>query len=157
MATPGYTVTTGTAAIALAAATAKTLIDLLAAANDYPTVVEFGVSFDGVTPSAVPVLVELCHSTEGAAGTSTGGTIRQVRGPRATANITAGVNYTVEPTTLTVLKHWLVPPTSGMVMQFPLGREPEGIVTAATAGKGLCLRVTAPAIVNVRAYIEYEE
>lgn len=114
--------------------------------------------FDGVTASAVPVTVELCSSTQGAAGTSTAFTPLQCRGwPPAAAVSTAGVNYTAEPTTLVVVKHWYVSPTSGMLVQMPLGREVAGLITAATGGKGWALRLTAPAAVNYKCYYEIEE
>jgi hypothetical protein len=67
---------------------------------------------------------------------------------------TAAQNYSAEPTVLSAWKRWLVPVFNGLlVIQFPLGREPEQIVTA----DGLGLRVTAPAVVNVSGYIEFEE
>ena len=154
----GYTINTA-GATALAAATAKTLLNVIAGANDSPYIVEFGVSFDGVTASAVPVAVELVMSTQATAGTTTAQTPQQIRGwPTQTGNCTAAVNYTIEPTVLTVIKTWLVTPNGGvLVVQFPLGREPQGVVAASTIGKGLGIRCTAPAIVNVRAYLEYEE
>jgi hypothetical protein len=68
---------------------------------------------------------------------------------------TAGVNYTVEPTVLTATRQWLVTPNAGLyTIQFPLGREPEA---DATTIKGLAVRVTAPAVVNVRGYVEFEQ
>lgn len=150
-----YTVVAGAA---LVAATAKTALNVIAGANDGPVITELSVTFDGVSASAVPVLVELCSSTQGAAGTSTAFTPLQIRGGDVrTASCTAGVNYTAEPTTLVVLKHWYVPPTSGLIIQHPLGREVEGLVTAATARKGLVLRLTAPAAVNYKVFVEYEE
>ncbi len=151
----GYTIVAGAA---LVAATAKTAVNLITGAGSPGVITELGVSFDGVSSSAVPVLVELCSSTQGAAGTSTALTPLQVRGFPPSASVsTAGVNYTVEPTTLVVTRHWYVSPTSGMILQFPLGREVEGLITAATAGKGWALRLTAPAIVNYKAYYEFEE
>jgi hypothetical protein len=131
MSVPGYVIETA-GSIALAAATAKTILNVINGTNTITRLCEFGVSFDGVTPTAVPVVVELCYST-------------QALGSR---------NYTAEPTALTVWKRWLVPAFNGsMVLPFPLGREPEQIVTA----DGLALRCTAPAIVNVQAYLEFEE
>ena len=44
-------------------------------------------------------------------------------------------------------------PQTGMVIQFPLGREPEQTVTA----DALCIRCTAPATVNAAGYLEFEE
>jgi len=155
MAAAGYVVSSGTSAIALAAATAKTIVNVIPSAGRTATVTELSVSFDGVTASAVPVLVELCQSTQATAGTSTAGTLTQVRGRATTVGATAGVNYTVEPTVLTATRQWLVTPNGGLwTIQFPLGREPEA---DATTVKGLALRVTAPAIVNVRGYVEFEQ
>jgi len=150
----GYTVKAG-AAIALTAATAKTVLNVINAANSLIKLVELSLSFDGVTSSAVPALVELCSSTQATAGTAgSSPTPTQIRGPVRTVQATAGVNYSAEPTVLTPLKEWLVPVFMGsLTVQFPLGREPEQITTA----DGLCLRITAPAAVNVRCYIEFEE
>lgn len=153
--TSGYSVVTG--AIALAAATAKSALGVIAAATGGITLVEFGVSFDGTSAAAVPVLVELCATSAATAGTGTAFTPVLLRGdPADVAQATAAVNYTAEPTVLAVLKQWLVSPTSGLLVQAPLGRE---IVAgaSATARKGLVLRLTAPAAVNARCYAEFEE
>lgn len=149
----GYTVESN-GNIALSAATAKTILNVIAASNSLVRITEMSVSFDGATATATPVTVELCKSTQGAAGTSTSHTIAQVRGPTRTVQATAARNYTAEPTTLTVLKRWLVPAFNGLlVIQFPLGREPEQV----TSANGLCLRCTAPATVNAQGYLEFEE
>lgn len=146
---------------ALSAATAATLVLALAAAANQPSVVEVGVSFDGVTASAVPVLVELVSGTAGGAGTPRAALAagKQTRGwPAQTSQTTAGDNYTAEPTTQLVNRKWFVTPNGGLfVVQFPLGREPTGIVTAATDAKTWSIRATAPATVNAHAYIEWEE
>jgi hypothetical protein len=120
-----------------------------------PSITEIGISFDGVTASAVPVLVELVSGTGGTAGTSTAQTPKQLRGWPAQVSISSGTQtYTVEPGTQLVNRKWLVSPN---VIQFPLGREPSGIVTAATDAKTWSIRATAPSIVNAHAYIEFEE
>jgi hypothetical protein len=155
MATPGYVIET-TGDIALTAATAKTILNVVNGTNALIRLVEFSVSFDGVTATAEPVVVELCGSTQATAGAPTGGTITltQIRGPVRTAQSTGRRNYTAEPTVLTVWKRWLVSAFGGLlVLQFPLGREPEMITTVA----GMCLRCTAPAAVNAQAYLEVEE
>lgn len=148
----GYVAET-TGDIALTAATAKTILNVINAANSLIRLTEMAVSFDGVSSTAEPVTVELCSSTQATAGTSTSHTIVQVRGPTRTVQATAARNYTAEPTALTVIKRWLVHPQTGLFVQFPLGREPEQVTTAA----GLCIRCTAPAGVNAQAYIEFEE
>lgn len=157
MAAQAYTVVTPSCA--LSAATAKSIMSVIAGAADAATLVEFSVSFDGVTASAVPVLVELCQSTQATAGTTTAFTPLQIRGwPGGAATCTAGVNYSAEPTVLTVVKQWWLTPNGGvLVIQQPLGREPQTIVAASTIGKALIVRCTAPATVNVRGYLEYEE
>ena len=139
--------------VALTAATAKTILNVINAANGLIRITEMAVSFDGVSSTAEPVTVELCSSTQATAGTSTSHTIVQTRGPTRTVQATAARNYTAEPTTLTVIKRWLVHPQTGLFVQFPLGREPEQVTTA----DGLCIRCTAPATVNVQAYMEFEE
>ena len=93
MSVAGYVVNNASAT-ALTAATAKTIVNVIPSANRIATIVEFGVSFDGVTASAVPVLVELVSSSQGTSGTSTAGTINQIRGRLNTVGATAGVNYT---------------------------------------------------------------
>lgn len=154
----GFTFTTGTAAVALSAATAKTIMNLIAGANHQAVITEFSVSFDGVTASAVPVLVELCQSTQAGAGTpGSSPTPALIRGLGA-CDATAGVAYSAEPTVLTVIKQWLVTPNGGLlVIQGPLGRETVTNLSGSSTVKALAIRCTAPATVNVRGYLEFEE
>lgn len=155
-------VTGGTAtggAVALTAATAKTVVMLIASTANQPSWVEVAISFDGVTATAVPALVEWVSSTQGTAGTTTSFTAKQIRGwPAQSAQTTAAYNYTAEPTTLEAFKKRLVTPNGGLiVLQSPLGREPTGLVTAATQFKGMGVRITAPATVNCHVDAEFEE
>lgn len=155
MSVPGYVIET-TGDVALSAATAKTILNYIGGANTAFRLVEFSVSFDGVAATAEPVTVELCASTQATAGTPTGGTFAptQIRGPTRTPQGLGGRNYSAEPTVVTVWKRWLVPAFNGLlVVQFPLGREPEQIVSA----DGMLLRCTAPAALNCQGYLEVEE
>jgi len=159
-----YTVSTGTSAIALSAATAKTVAYINAAAANQPSIVEFSVSFDGVTASAVPALIEIVYGTKASNSTpgtgSTSFTPLQVRGwPAQTSAQTAANNCSSEPTVLTAVKQWLLTPNGGLlVIQSPLGREPTAVASGTSlSGNQVGLRVTAPAVVNTRGYIEYEE
>lgn len=147
-----YTVETN-GDIALTAATAKTILSYINAANGVARLTELYVGFDGVSATAEPVTVELCYSTEAGAGTATSHTMAQTGGPTRTAQGTAKRNFTAEPTALTVWKRWLVHPQAGMVLQFPLGREPELIVSS----DAIVIRCTAPANVNCQGYMEIEE
>lgn len=148
----GYTVESN-GDIALTAATAKTILSVINAANSLIRVTAFAVSFDGISSVGEPVTVELCSSTEAGAGTATSHTIAQVRGAPRTVQATAKRNFTAEPSVLTVLMRWLVHPQTGLAVQFPLGREPEQTVTV----RALVLRCTAPATVNAQGFMEWEE
>lgn len=159
----GYSVMTGgtatAGAMALAAATAKTAVAVIAGSTTAPALSELSISFDGVTASAVPVLVELCESTQAGAGTTTAQTPIQTRGWPPSASVSsAAQTYTAEPTVLTVARKWLLSPNGGlMVVQFPMGKEPTGLITASAAGKAWAVRLTAPAIVNVHVTVEFDE
>jgi hypothetical protein len=52
-----------------ATAGAKTILNVIAGANQPVSIFEWGISFDGVTATAVPATVELCQSTQAGAGT----------------------------------------------------------------------------------------
>jgi hypothetical protein len=147
-----YTVTSA-GDIALSAATAKTVLSVINSANGIVRLVEISACFDGTSPTAEPVTVELCNSTEATAGTATTHTIQQSSGPARPALATAKRNFTAEPTALTVLKRWLVHPQSGLLVQFPLGREPMQTTTA----DALVLRCTAPAAVSFQGHMEWKE
>jgi hypothetical protein len=153
----GFAVKTGTTATALVGATAKTIWNLIAATTKSALLVEMSVGFDGVTASAVPVLVELCLSTQATAGTPGSSPTPQVLRGRGTAVCTSGVDYSAEPTALTPFKHWLVTPNGGLLtMQYPLGRESQFDLSSGT-NKAQALRCNAPANVNCRGYAEFEE
>lgn len=141
--------------VALTATTAKTVLNVISPTGKVAVVVAFQVNFDGVTASAEPVLIELCRSTQATAGTSSAVTLRRKRGAAsATVTATAAKNYTAEPTVLTLIEDWAVDPYKGLfAIQYPLGREAESSIPA----EGMCLRLTAPATVNCRASLEFEE
>lgn len=156
---PGNAYTIVSPAFALST-TAKTAINLISGSANQPSIVEYGISCDGTTGN---LLIELCQSTQATTGTvGSSPTPAQIRGwPAQTSQNTAGISYTAEPTVLTTsgVKRWRIPlPGGPFVLQAPLGRETSGIVTAATAGKGLCLRLTASTgTPNGDSYVEYEE
>lgn len=142
--------------VALVAATAKTVLAVVAAANAPVRMVEASVSFDGVDATKVPVLVEFVQITMATAGTSSAATVKQIRGATRTTQATGARAFTAEPTVVTALKPRLLTPNGGLIIvQFPLGREPESVISASTEAIGL--RLTAPFAVNVRADIEFEE
>lgn len=151
----GYSCTTE-GAVALAAATAKSILAVICPAQFGADLKKVRVGFDGVTASAVPVLVELCYNTQATnsvAGTAnTAVTVNQGYGRTVTAGFTAAKTWTSEPTALTVIDSWLLSPNGGLVLyDFPLGDTPDTAVS-----NGFVLRCTAPAIVNVRGALWFE-
>lgn len=154
MAKAGYATSTE-GAVALSAATAKSVLGIQAPSSFGCDLKKIRVAFDGVTASAVPVLVELCYSTyaTNAPGVnSTGTTIDQVYGRAITAGFVGGRNWTTEPTALTVIDEWLLTPAGGLVIyDWPLGDTPD-----TNTGHGFVLRLNAPAAVNVRSSFWFE-
>ena len=148
-----YTVQTAVAQ-ALAAATAETLLLITAPTGLVYRLAEWSVGFDGVTAANVPVLVELVSSDGTTGGTATTQASQQIEGATRAALATAERAFTAEPTVLAVLKPYLVDPNKGIIIvQNPLIREFQRNSTPRILG----LRVTAPDIVNVRGYMEWEE
>lgn len=155
MSKAGYSVQTG-AAVALVAATAKTALFVAAPAQFGVDLKKFSIGFDGVTASAIPVFweVNLCTGASNfTAGTgNTSATVDQIYGRSITAGFTAGYNCSAEPTVQTNVKANLLTPNGGLlVYDFPLGDTPDSAVSG-----GFCIRLTAPAAVNVRCELFFE-
>lgn len=149
MAKAGYTAEVG-AAVALVAATAKTVLSVIAPAQFGVDLIKYRIGFDGVTASAIPVVVELVTWTTD--GTGTGGTVVQVYGRSITAGFTTKYNYSVEPTTPTLIDRFTLTPNGGaLIYDFPLGTSPDTAVSNLIG-----IRCTAPAAVNVNATAWFE-
>lgn len=152
-----FTAPTGPADVALST-TAKTVLAVTAGTANQPSITELDLWCDGTTGFLV---VEVGLVTAATAGTATSLTPQQVRGwPAQASAATAAFNYTVEPTVYsTILRHWKIPlPMMPWIVQFPLGREPTGIITASTAGKMIAVRMTVTTgTPNAGALLEYEE
>lgn len=133
------------AAIALVAATSKITVYTKVGAQLAAAFNRWWVNFDGVTPSALDVLVEVMRATSDA----TGGTSRTPTSLGSLAEADTSYETCVEAPSGgaaagDVLFSYLVPPTSGYVELQALGDE-------IRAGKGerVMIRCTAPAAVNV--------
>ncbi len=135
---------------ALAAATAETVLQLVAAANHRVKVKEWGVFFDGVSVTAEPVLVEIVRQST--AGTSSALTPVKVDDSLPeTLQTTARDKVTVEPTTGDVLDAVQVHPQQGW-------KEVDSdYIYIVGGGDRLGIRVTAPAAVNCKASMKFEE
>lgn len=147
-----YSLTTN-GSITLATATPKTIMSLVNWANGTFRIVEMGISFKGTVATAEPVVVELMQSSETGAGSSTAHTTARIAGAERSPQVTAKYNFTSEPTDLTDIARWLVHPQAGIVIQWPLGREPECLTTQ----DALIIRCTAPSSVGVEGYLWWEE
>lgn len=150
----GYSIQTG-GAVALSAATAKTILGVQAGASFGIEWQYFSIGFDGVTASAVPVLIEAAYCTfaTNAPGTnSTTITPVQDYGRVIAHGCAAAKTWTTEPTAISVIDEFLLTPNGGLVKwQWPLGQCPDSAVS-----QGFCIRCTAPATVNVRASCNFE-
>lgn len=146
-----YALTT-TAAAALSAGVAKTILAVRGGAAFGLRLRKWAIGFDGVTASAVPVLVDLCYWSGAGAGTSTAATPVQTGGRVIAHGVGgSGQNFTVEPTALTVIKQVLLTPNGGLLVEeFGLDSEPDSDVLT-----GFAIRCNAPAAVNARATLEW--
>lgn len=139
------------AAVALVAATVKTVLQLNAPAQQRLKIQRVGIFFDGASTTAVPVLVRLIIATT--AGTNTALTLNKlVSSDSETIQTTAGENASAEPTKTTLLDQWLIHPQQGIDLTYAFGQE-----KIIVGGGRVALDVTAPANVNCRAKIDFEE
>jgi hypothetical protein len=141
-----------TAEVALSAATARTVVQLVAPSNHRLRILRLGFFFDGVSVTAEPVQVRLLRQTS--AGTMTALTLTKLDDSIAdTLQATAQHSATgTEPTAGDVIDVWECHPQQGFERDYPLGQEP-----IVGGGDRVGLEFTAPAVVNVRAKIVYEE
>jgi hypothetical protein len=138
-----------------ATAGAKTVLNVIAGANQPVQIIEWGVSFDGVTSSAVPATVNLCQSTQAGAGTpgASAPAVVQVRGRSLTPQFTVAHNYTAEPTALTVIEQVFVPQFNGIYVRgYGFNEGPDSDLSGGTV-KAIALRVNVSANVNCLAYM----
>ncbi len=139
--------------IALTAATAKTVLQLVSPANIGVAVRGLAISFDGTSGSAEPGSVELFIQTS--AGTMSAVTPRHDdTRVGLTIQSTAQKTATAEPTTTTMLRDWHVHPQTGVEFRWWLDEE---ILVAGTSATRLGVVVTMPAVVNCRARLFCEE
>jgi len=144
-------VTTGE--IALAAATAKKVLHLKAAANHRVKLLSWGCYFDGVSVTDAPVVVSMCEDT--ATGSITGTALTEVKHDRGADETiqTAGLHTVTAGTSGdTAIKTIEVHPQQGYEFVAPMGQE--YIIPGSV---GVYWSITAPAVVNVTMYAVWEE
>lgn len=124
----------------------KTMLQVTAAAQERLVLDYISITFDSVSPTAVPVLVRLYTQTSAGTGGTTVTPTKQDQGsgtPTVTALKGPAGTWTAEPTAGDILDSWRIPPTSGQVVFLPVRRE----IVSAVAGR-LGITVTAGATVN---------
>jgi hypothetical protein len=127
---------------------AKTIMQLVAAANHGVLIDEISVSFKGTSNTASPVLVQVVR--QGTAGTmsSIASLAKDPADADETLQVAGTQNATVEPTTTALLISEEVHPQTGYTWQAPFGRQIKigggtrlGIVVTASADVQCVARV----------------
>lgn len=138
---------------ALAAATAETLLQLNGVATCKAKIIQWSVSFDGTSATSAPVLVKLLRQTStGASGSAASEVKWDPDNP--TALLVGLHSFGTNPSAGDVLEYHEVHPQGGIVIQYPLGREPT--IDNATSSK-IGIEVTAASTVNAVATLVWEE
>jgi hypothetical protein len=146
-----YFVTTSSTPLALVAATAKSALELGTSAATRIKIVEWWVTFDGVTPSNVPVKVEVGRFSAGVTtATSVSDKFDVADGTPATTSKHS--TSTEGAGTADDILYFYVPPTGGFHYVAPLGREMVMGVSSFWR-----MRLTAPNAVNCQAGVIWEE
>ncbi len=142
-----------TSEVALTAATAKTVLQLLAPTNQRVKILGWGVFFDGVNTAAEPVQVRVIRQTS--AGTMTASAGYAVSPVVETVQTVVSVAASVEPASSTpsgIADVVECHPQQGYEVKLPMGQE---LILA--GGGRIGIECTAPAAVNVRAKFFFEE
>lgn len=152
-----YVVRSGAAAntsvtVALVAATAKTVVGVFGTAGTTLALKRWRVSFNSVTATDAPALVEIGITT--AAGTvGTAFTPSQITGRALASPAAAGYNYSAEPTYNRLVESLYVPVNNGLYeYTYTLADEP-----LCDVSQGFAIRVTAPQAQNCYASLYYSE
>lgn len=125
--------------VALGAGVTKTVLMLSAGSTVGVDVPRNSISFDGTSPTAGKVTVELVKGATGGTGSSV--TPQKVTGAGSVL-LTARDNFSAEPSGGTIIATELVHPQSGYTMPELVDLDPSDTIS---------IRCTAPASVNARA------
>lgn len=140
-----------TAEVALAAATEKTVLQLVAPSNHRLKILSWSVFFDGVSVTAAPAVVKLLRQTT--AGTMSALSLVKADNSLAeTLQATAQHTATAEPTAGDILARKNIHTQTGYEKIFPLGQEP-----IVGGGDRIGIAIDSPSAVNVIAEIVYDE
>jgi hypothetical protein len=146
-----YTLNSG--AVSLSASTAKTVLQLATPSTTRAKVVGFSVSFNSVTTSDAPAVVDLLRQTTAGTG-GTSATLAALD-PDAPASLSTGLYdiSSAEPTGGNVLWTGYVTPVGGLfVFNFADGEEP-----VLDVSNRIGIRINSPAAVSAIATLTYAE
>lgn len=144
------------ASAALVPTAISTILEVNPPANRVATITQWSIEFSGISATDVPVIVEVVEVTAAsAAGTAV------TPNPMRDGQVAVGAAAKKLPAsegTVVVLETHNVPPSSGLVIQYPLGREPQ-VQGAAAAAKGFSIRANrgSGAAINADVTIEWDE
>jgi hypothetical protein len=137
---------------------AHSMLQVISAAQQRSVWNEISISFDGVTNSATPILVELVRNTTAGTWTTPGptspATVRKLNNSdQETVQTTCNMNASAEPSDASDIP-WteLVHPQTGLTWQAPYGQE-----ISLMGGTRMSIRVTAAAGVNCVARLKGQE
>lgn len=132
------------AAVALVAATPKTVLAWQAPAEHGLLWKGYDLGLTGVVATEPAVLVELCRCTFATAGTATGATEVQECGRSVAVPGNAFYGYSAEPTVITPFRQYTLTPVGGTILwDWPEGLEPD-----CDAGQGFAIRITPGATIT---------
>lgn len=146
-----YTLNSG--AVALSAATAKTVLQIATPSATRAKVTGFSVSFNSVTTTDAPAVVDLLRqTTAGTGGTSATLSPLDPDGPASQSTGLYNIN-SAEPTASNVLWTGYVTPVGGLfVYNFAEGEEPVLDISSRIG-----IRITSPSAVSAIATLTYAE
>jgi hypothetical protein len=133
-----------------------TILEVNPPASRFARIVQWSIEFTGISATDVPVIVQACEVTAtSAAGTAL--TAVSMIDNQAAVAATAKTLPATEGT-VAILEAHNVPPSSGLVIQYPLTREPN-VIGAASTAKGFSIRANrgAGAAINAAVTIQWEE
>lgn len=131
---------------------AKTILQIVAAANHRVLLGEIGIFFEGAVPTGTPIKVDLVRQSDAGTGSAAATVIKVDESTDETLQTTAIKGCTTEPTTTSIVWTALVHPTAGERWQAPLTEK-----IPCKGGTRLGLRVTAAASINCLASLDFEE
>lgn len=148
----GVNLALSTGEVTLVAATAKTVAQLIAAAQHRVRVVGLSMYFKDTVVTDTPVKVEICRQTTAGTAGSNPALVKKDENAGETIQTTAGINYSAEPTVTDILETKEIHPQTGEKFFYPFSQE-----TYIKGGNRLGVRMTAAQGQTVALNFDVEE